>query len=95
MDEKMRELNCRRLQVDEIWTYVAKKQRYVTAEDDKRRVGDQWTFVAVDADTKLIPSYLVGKRNMATATAFMADLSARLVNRAAIVGHLQRLRGRD
>lgn len=43
MDEQMRELTCRRLQCDEIWTYVAKKQRQVKPEDDRREVGDQWT----------------------------------------------------
>ena len=62
MDEKMRELPCTRVQVDEIWSYVGEKQRWVKPGDDKARVGDQWTFVAIDPDTKLIPSYLVGKR---------------------------------
>jgi hypothetical protein len=50
MDEQMRKLPCRRLQFDEIWAYVGKKQREVTRDDDKRRVGDQWTFVAIDAE---------------------------------------------
>ena len=81
MDEKMRELPCRRVQVDEIWAYVGKKQRQVKADDDKTRVGDQWTFVAIDAETKLVPSYLVGKRNAVCANIFMRDLSARLANR--------------
>ena len=81
MDENMRDLNCRRIQVDEIWSYVQKKLRWVTRQDDPRRVGDQWTFVALDADTKLVPAYLVGKRNRACAHAFMADLSHRLSNR--------------
>src|SRR5712664_1668212 len=45
------------------------------------RVGDQWTFVAIDAETKLIPVYRVGKRNLPTATAFMTDLAGRLSNR--------------
>src|SRR3954465_449690 len=61
MDEKMRELPCHRVQVDEIWSYVGKKQRHVPQADDRHRVGDQWTFVAIDPDTKLIPTYLVGK----------------------------------
>jgi IS1 family transposase len=81
MDETLRDLTCRRIQVDEIWSFVGKKQRFVTAQDDKRRVGDQWTFVALDADTKLVPSWLVGKRDLRTASAFMADLSGRLSNR--------------
>jgi len=50
----MRALPCKRIQVDEIWAYVGKKQREVTKEDDKTRVGDQWTFVAIDAETKLV-----------------------------------------
>ncbi|MEQ1902082.1 MAG: IS1 family transposase [Devosia sp.] len=81
MDEKMRELPCKRVQVDEIWSYVGKKQREVTKDDDKNRVGDQWTFVAIDADTKLIPTFLVGKRSKPNAIAFMNDLSERLANR--------------
>lgn len=81
MDAKMRELSCRRIQVDEIWSYVQKKQAQITHADDRSRVGDQWTFVAIDADTKLIPAYRVGKRNRANAVAFMSDLSDRLANR--------------
>lgn len=81
MDEQMRELPCRRVQVDEIWAYVAKKQRQVTPLDDRSRVGDMWTFVALDPDTKLIPSYRVGKRTAANARSFMLDLSDRLANR--------------
>jgi IS1 family transposase len=81
LDERMRGLGCRRLQMDEIWSFVTKKQRHLTAADDPARVGDMWTFVALDADTKLIPSYRVGKRDLPTATAFLADLESRLVNR--------------
>lgn len=81
MDEKMRELPCRRVQVDEIWSYVGKKQRHVKPDDDKSRVGDQWTFVAIDAETKLVPAYRVGKRTWTDAGIFMKDLSSRLANR--------------
>ena len=85
MHERMRDLTCRRIQVDEIWTYVGKKQRQVTKEDDQSRVGDQWTFVALDAETKLVPTYRIGKRDLRTATAFMGgDLSDRLSNRVQI-----------
>jgi IS1 family transposase len=79
--ETMRELPCTRLEVDEIWCYVGKKQRRVTNADDPERVGDFWTFVGIDAETKLIPTWLVGKRDGATAEAFMADLASRLANR--------------
>src|SRR5476651_1091286 len=78
MDEKMRELPCKRVQVDEIWAYVGKKQRQMKPEDDRTRLGDQWTFVAIDEDTKVVPSYLIGKRTSVCATIFMRDLSARL-----------------
>jgi IS1 family transposase len=84
LDETMRDLPSRRIQVDEIWAYVGKKQRQVTKQDDKSRVGDQWTFVAIDPDTKLIPSFLVGKRSKPNAIAFMTDLSERLANRVQI-----------
>jgi IS1 family transposase len=84
MNEKMRNLSCQYIQVDEIWTYVQKKQRHITEEDNHLRVGDQWTFVAIDADTKLVPSYLVGKRDLKTAKEFMIDLSERLTNRVQI-----------
>ncbi len=81
MDEHMRGLDCRRVQVDEIWTFVQKKQRHMTAGDDPRRVGDMWTFVALDADTKLVSVYRIGKRDLPTATAFLNDLAGRLTNR--------------
>ena len=81
MDAEMRDLNCERVQVDEIWTYVQKKQRQVTPDDDRGRVGDMWTFVALDPDTKLVPSYRVSKRTAVNARAFMQDLSERLANR--------------
>src|SRR5229473_1821448 len=52
--------------------------------DDRQRLGDQWTFVAIDADTKLVPAYHVGKRTREHAVAFMTDLSERLSNRVQI-----------
>lgn len=70
--------------MDEIWSFVAKKNKNVTAADDWTQVGDQYTFVALDPDTKLIPSYLVGKRTAYTAMQFMDDLSSRLRNRVQI-----------
>src|ERR1700738_2006582 len=64
MDEKMRELPCRRIEVDEIWAYVGKKQRHMTPLDDPRRIGDQYTFIALDPETKIVPAYGVGKRDL-------------------------------
>jgi hypothetical protein len=84
MDEQMRELPCRRVQVDEIWAYVGKKQARLTREDDRSRLGDMWTFVALDPETKLVPTFRVGKRTGANAVAFMTDLSERLANRVQI-----------
>src|SRR3984957_11511725 len=81
MDAEMRDLSCNRIQVDEIWAYVGKKQRQITATDDRSRLGDMWTFVAIDPETKLVPAYRVGKRTRPNAVAFMADLSERLANR--------------
>jgi hypothetical protein len=81
MDEQMRELSCRRIEVDEIWAYVGKTQRHMTPLDDPRRLGDQYTFVALDPESKLVPAYRVGKRDLPTATAFITDLSERLANR--------------
>jgi hypothetical protein len=61
-NDQMRDLSCQRIQVDEIWSYVGKKQMHLQPGDDRRRLGDQWTFVALDPDTKLVPAYRVGKR---------------------------------
>src|ERR1700730_11660674 len=80
-DQHMRQLPCRRIEVDEIWAYVGKKQRHLTPLDDPRRVGDQYTFVALDPETKIIPAYRVGERDLMNATAFITDLSERLANR--------------
>ncbi|SRR6266851_257669 len=79
-DQMMRELPCQRIECDEIWGYVQKKQRNVTERDDAAQVGDTWTFVAIDADTKLVPAYRVGKRDAATTQAFVADLASRMRN---------------
>jgi IS1 family transposase len=84
MDAKMRGLNCERIEVDELWGFIQKKKRNLKATDNPREVGDVWTFCAVDADTKLVPAYKVGKRDAATANAFIDDLAGRLKNRVQI-----------
>jgi IS1 family transposase len=81
MDEKMRNLDCRNIQVDEIWGFVQKKKKNIKETDDPYKVGDAWTFCAIDADSKLVPSYKVGKRDAITANAFISDLASRLKNR--------------
>jgi IS1 family transposase len=80
MDERMRELPCRRIECDEIWTFVTKKARHVR-KDDPLEFGDQWIFVALDADTKLIPSFLVGKRSSENTQTFIRDLYRRTSQR--------------
>jgi IS1 family transposase len=79
-DRMMRDLPCQRIECDEIWGFVQKKQRHVRPQDDAAAVGDTWTFVAIDADTKLIPAFRVGKRDAPTTHAFVADLASRMRN---------------
>ena len=83
LDSKMRNLSCRYLQLDEIWGFIGKKERHLRVDDDPQ-YGDVWTFCAIDADTKIVPAYRVGKRTIATATAFVGDLAGRLTNRVQI-----------
>jgi IS1 family transposase len=84
LDEKMVNLDCQRLEMDELWSYVGKKQRHIPEQSKADHIGDQWTYIAIDADTKLIPSFLVGKRDAQNTNAFVADVAARLRNRVQI-----------
>lgn len=84
LDETMRDLPCERLELDELWAFVGKKQRHVTDSDDAESVGDTWTWVATDAKTKLVPTFLVGKRDQDCADAFVADLAWRMKGRVQI-----------
>jgi transposase-like protein/IS1 family transposase len=77
MDSKLQNLNCRYVQCDEIWSFVGKKQRQVR-KDDGVEVGDQWIFVALDAESKLVASYCVGKRSISNTMSFIGDLHKRL-----------------
>lgn len=77
LDAKMRDLECSHLQMDELWGFIGKKQKHVTPEDNPE-LGDVWTFCAIDQETKLVPSFKVGKRDADTANAFMSDLASRL-----------------
>jgi hypothetical protein len=73
--------------VDELWTFVPKKQARLSFEDRLRAdVGDQYCFLAIDAETKLIPHFDVGKRNMITAYRFMEALTK-------LTRYLERLKG--
>jgi IS1 family transposase len=80
LDGKMRNLSCQSIQVDELWGFIGKKERHVRP-DDNPELGDVWTFCAIDADTKLVPSFKVGKRDAKTANAFVSDVASRLNNR--------------
>jgi IS1 family transposase len=78
----LRNLPCKRIQVDEIWAFCYAKQKNVTPKIAEERVaGDAWTWVAIDADTKLVASWLVGQRDAGFATEFIQDLASRLANR--------------
>ena len=83
LDSKMRGLNCRHLQFDELWGFIGKKEKHVRP-DDSPEVGDVWTFCAIDSDTKLVPSFRVGKRDVVTANAFVTDVAARVTNHVQI-----------
>jgi IS1 family transposase len=87
-DRAFRELPCKRLQLDEIWSFVYSKQKNVP-EGKEGEAGDVWTWVALDADTKLVPSWMIGDRSGATARLFVSDLASRLANRVQITtdGH--------
>jgi IS1 family transposase len=83
MNMRMRNLKTRYLQIDEIWTFVGKKKRHVR-DGDSAELGDQWVFVAIDAETKLIPSFHVGKRHREDTRIFLADLYGRIYGRTQI-----------
>jgi IS1 family transposase len=82
--ESMRNLTCKAIEVDEIWGYIGKKQKNVVKGFDSKELGDVWTWVAIDADTKLVPSYYVGKRTGADCHNFISDLASRVANRPQI-----------
>jgi IS1 family transposase len=89
-DRTMRNLTCKRIQVDEIWAFVyAKAKNVATAKSAPEEAGDIWTWMAIDADTKLIPSFYVGTRDAGAAHHFIGDLALRLANRVQLTsdGH--------
>ncbi|WP_210242226.1 helix-turn-helix domain-containing protein [Mesorhizobium sp. B2-3-13] len=89
-DQALRNLTSKRIQVDEIWSFTYAKQKNVKmAKAAPEGAGDTWTWTAIDADTKLVMSWLVGGRDSEYAMAFMDDLSRRLANRVQLTsdGH--------
>lgn len=83
LDAKMRNLRCNYLEFDEIWGFIGKKEKQRRETDDPQ-LGDVWTFCAIDAETKLVPSFKIGKRDHLTANAFVSDVASRLKNRPQI-----------
>jgi IS1 family transposase len=80
-DAAFRNLNCSVVECDEIWSFCYAKQKNVPTEHQGTfGYGDIWTWTAIDADTKLVPSWLVGERTMADCYTFLADLKSRLRN---------------
>jgi IS1 family transposase len=81
-DRVLRNLPCRLIQADEIWSFCYAKQKNVPSDKQGQfGYGDVWTWTAMDAETKLVPSWCVGARDAATAYTFMHDLASRLANR--------------
>ncbi len=90
MDETLVNLPCKRLQVDEVWAFCyAKSKNVPPAKKGIFGYGDLWAFTAIDAETKLIPTFLVGSRDSGCATEFMQDLAGRLTSRVQLTtdGH--------
>jgi len=83
LDSKMQDLDCNYLQFDELWGFIGKKERHCSV-DDSPELGDVWTFCAIDAETKLVPSFKVGKRTGAVATEFVNDVASRMRHRVQI-----------
>jgi IS1 family transposase len=85
MDEKLRNLNCGLIEVDEVWGFIGMKQKTahrlnVAGEG----IGDIWTWIAIDPETKIVPTFAVGDRSQYMANCFMEDLAARLSHRVQI-----------
>lgn len=94
-DDALRNLTCERIQCDEIWAFVGMKQKNVPNEQrEVLGIGDVYTWTAIDADTKLIPCWMVGKRNAQYARLFISDLAERLASRVQLTtdGHKAYLR---
>src|SRR6266699_4922441 len=89
-DATLRNLQCGRLQCDEIWSFCYSKEKNVPADKlSEFGYGDVWTWTAIDADTKLVPCWAVGLRDASTANLFMVPLAERLAHRVQLTtdGH--------
>jgi IS1 family transposase len=81
MEQEIRHVQARQLQLDEVWCFVGKKRNHLTTDDDESRLGDFWTWVALDPETKLVPHHHVGKRNEDEAVVFVRELRRRIEGR--------------
>ena len=88
-DKAFRNLGCKRLQCDEIWSFVYAKEKNCSAENKAKGAGDVWTWVALDAETKLVPCWFIGQRDAGCAYHFMHDLAECLAHRVQLTtdGH--------
>jgi IS1 family transposase len=88
-DKVFRNLNCKRVQCDEIWSFIGCKQKNVTPDNEDNNWGDAWTWVAMDPQTKLVPCWYVGTRDGGAAYHFIHDLAGRLASRVQLTtdGH--------
>jgi len=89
-DKVFHNLKCKKIQCDEIWSFCYAKEKNVPADHKGEfGYGDVWTWIAIDADTKLVPSFMVGRRDAQSAHMFMEDLASRLANRVQLTtdGH--------
>src|SRR5205823_3136584 len=79
-DRVFHNLRSRRVQLDEVWTWIYCKEKNRTEEIARKNpdAGDIWLWVAIDADSKLVPSWMLGQRDLATAKEFISDLASRL-----------------
>ena len=89
-DKTLRNLPCKRIQCDEIWSFVGMKEKQARRKARRpANVGDTWTWTAIDADTKLVPCWYIGGRDAGAAYEFMTDLASRLAERVQLTtdGH--------
>ncbi|HUI87308.1 MAG TPA: hypothetical protein VLX61_01160 [Anaerolineales bacterium] len=89
-NDHMRNLHCKKIQRDEIWSFCYAKEKNLSPEkQDVFGYGDVWTWTAIDADPKLVPSFMVGNRDLETAKVFISDFASRLAERVQLTtdGH--------
>lgn len=84
LDSRLRGLNCQRIEVDEIWGFIGMKEKTAKRKNLNEFFGDIWTWIALDAETKLVPTFAIGDRSGAMADSFIFDLSQRINGRVQI-----------